>query len=149
MRAVVQRVFAASVEVAGEVVGAIGPGLLAFVGVANDDTDTDAVKLADKVTGLRIFEDGAGKMSRSLLDVGGGLLVVSQFTLYADTSRGKRPSFDRAMPPSQAEGLYERFIAAARERVPEVQSGRFRAMMRVVADNDGPVTLLLDTLALL
>jgi D-aminoacyl-tRNA deacylase len=149
MRAVVQRVFAARVEVSGEVVGEIGPGLLAFVGVATEDTERDALRLADKVTGLRIFEDGAGKMSRSLVDVGGGLLVVSQFTLYADTSRGKRPSFDRAMPPSQAEGLYERFIAAAREALPDVRAGRFRAMMRVLADNDGPVTLLLDTLAAL
>jgi len=147
MRAVVQRVFAARVEVSGELVGEIGPGLLAFVGVAKKDTERDALKLADKVTGLRIFEDEAGKMSRSVLDIGGGLLVVSQFTLYADTSRGKRPSFDRAMPPSQAERLYERFIAAAKETLPEVRAGRFRAMMRVVADNDGPVTLLLDTLA--
>jgi D-aminoacyl-tRNA deacylase len=147
MRAVVQRVFAARVEVSGEVVGEIGPGILAFIGVAKDDTERDALKLADKVTGLRIFADEAGKMSRSVLDTGGGLLVVSQFTLYADTSRGKRPSYDRAMPPSQAEVLYDRFIAAAGERVPRVQSGRFRAMMRIVADNDGPVTLLLDTLA--
>jgi D-tyrosyl-tRNA(Tyr) deacylase len=146
MRAVVQRVFAARVEVSGEVVGQIGPGLLAFVGVATGDTERDAIKMADKVTGLRIFEDENGKMSRSLLDVGGGLLVVSQFTLYGDTSRGKRPSFDRAMPPSHAEVLYERFVAAAKERIPVVQAGRFRAMMRVVADNDGPVTLLLDTL---
>jgi D-tyrosyl-tRNA(Tyr) deacylase len=147
MRAVVQRVSAARVEVSGEVVGEVGTGLLAFVGVATGDTERDALKLADKVTGLRIFEDDNGKMSRSLLDTGGGLLVISQFTLYGDTSRGKRPSFDRAMPPSQAEVLYERFVAAAKERIPVVQAGRFRAMMRVVADNDGPVTLLLDTLA--
>jgi D-aminoacyl-tRNA deacylase len=147
MRAVVQRVFDARVEVDGEIVGRIGAGLLAFVGVANEDTERDAVKLADKVTGLRVFDDDAGKMSRSLLDVGGGLLVVSQFTLYGDTSRGKRPSFDRAMPPSKAEVLYDRFIAAARETIPDVAAGRFRAMMRVVANNDGPVTLLLDTLA--
>ena len=145
MRAVVQRVSAARVEVAGHVTGAVGRGLVVFLGVGNGDTAEDARRLVDKVVSLRIFEDPLGKMSRSLLDVGGGLLVVSQFTLYADTSRGRRPSFDQAMPPEQAEDLYERFIAMAKDRAAGVEAGRFRAMMRVVVDNDGPVTVILDT----
>lgn len=145
MRAVVQRVREARVEVAGETVGAIGFGLVAFVGAGKDDNDADCVWLVDKISHLRVFEDEAGKMSRSLLDVGGGLLVVSQFTLYGDVSRGRRPSFDMAMKPEEAERLYERCVALAREKVGKVETGKFRAEMRVLVDNDGPVTILLES----
>ncbi len=145
MRAVVQRVHEARVEVSGQVVGAIGPGLLAFVGAGKGDTEADARWLVDKILHLRVFEDEAGKMSRDLAGIDGGLLIVSQFTLYGDVSRGRRPSFDAAMPPAEAERLYDRFVAMARERWPKVETGRFRAEMRVVADNDGPVTILIES----
>jgi D-tyrosyl-tRNA(Tyr) deacylase len=145
MRAVVQRVSAARVEVAGEVVGRIEKGLIAFVGIGKGDGEADARWLVDKIIGLRAFEDEQGKMNRALADVAGGLLLVSQFTLYGDTSRGRRPGFDAAMPPAEAEPLYERVVALARERHPTVETGRFRADMRVLVDNDGPVTLLLET----
>jgi D-tyrosyl-tRNA(Tyr) deacylase len=145
MRAVVQRVTAARVEVAGEVVGRIEKGLVAFVGIGKGDGEADARWLVDKIIGLRAFEDEQGKMNRALADVAGGLLLVSQFTLYGDTSRGRRPGFDAAMPPAEAEPLYERVVALARERHAVVETGRFRADMRVLVDNDGPVTLLLET----
>lgn len=145
MRAVVQRVREARVEVEGQVVGAIGQGLLAFVGAGKGDTEADARWLVDKILHLRVFEDDAGKMSRDLADIDGGLLIVSQFTLYGDVSRGRRPSFDAAMPPEEAERLYDRLVAMAREKWPKVETGRFRAEMRVLADNDGPVTILIES----
>jgi D-tyrosyl-tRNA(Tyr) deacylase len=145
MRAVVQRVTAARVEVAGEVVGRIEKGLVAFVGIGKGDGEANARWLVDKIIGLRAFEDEQGKMNRALADVAGGLLLVSQFTLYGDTSRGRRPGFDAAMPPAEAEPLYDRVVALARERHAAVETGRFRADMRVLVDNDGPVTLLLET----
>lgn len=145
MRAVVQRVGEARVEVEGETVGAIGKGLLAFVGAGKGDGEADAKWLVDKIVNLRIFEDEAGKMSRSLADIDGALLIVSQFTLYGDVSRGRRPSFDAAMPPIDAERLYERFVELARQSLAKVETGRFRADMRVVADNDGPVTIFIES----
>ena len=145
MRAVVQRVTAARVEVAGVVVGSIGRGLVAFVGIGKGDTLVQARYLVDKITGLRVFEDEQGKMNRALAEIAGGLLVVSQFTLYGDTSRGRRPGFDQAMPPAEAEHLYDEFVALARAHHSPVETGRFRADMRVLVDNDGPVTLLLET----
>ena len=141
MRAVVQRVFSARVEVLGETVGAIERGLVAFVGVGKGDGPADVAWVVEKVVGLRVFEDDAGKMSLALADVGGALLVVSQFTLYGDVSRGRRPSFDLAMPPAEAEPLVDLFVAEARARGVRVETGRFRAEMRVVVDNDGPVTI--------
>jgi len=145
MRAVVQRVLAARVEVSGEIVGQIGLGLVVFVGIGKDDAPADVDYLANKVLGLRVFADDEGKMNRALGDVGGGLLVVSQFTLFGDTSRGRRPSYADAMPPERAESLYEAFVARCRDAVAQVATGRFGADMRVVVDNDGPVTLLLDS----
>ena len=145
MRAVVQRVTAARVEVGGEVVGSIERGLVAFVGIGKGDGESEARYLADKIVALRVFEDDQGKMNRALADVVGGLLVVSQFTLYGDTSRGRRPGFDRAMAPAEAERLYDHFVALVRARHAPVATGRFRADMRVLVDNDGPVTLLLET----
>lgn len=147
MRAVVQRVSQAQVSVEGELVGKIEGGLCVLVGVGQGDAEADATTLADKVTNLRIFEDDAGKMNRSLLDVGGGLLAVSQFTLYGDTSRGRRPSFTAAMEPGRAEQLFERFCQACRAHGVTVATGRFRTHMSVSLVNDGPVTLLLDTQA--
>jgi D-tyrosyl-tRNA(Tyr) deacylase len=143
MRAVVQRVRRAEVAIAGEVVGRVGVGLLVFVGVGRADDESDAQHLVEKIVGLRVFADATGKMTSSLADVAGGLLVVSQFTLYGDVSRGRRPSFDGAMAPGPAEPLYDHFVALARRRVPQVATGRFGADMRVLVDNDGPVTLLL------
>ena len=145
MRAVVQRVTAARVEVAGELVGRIDRGLVAFVGIGKGDGEAEARYLVDKIAGLRVFEDDQGKMNLSLADVAGGLLLVSQFTLYGDTSRGRRPGFDRAMPPEEAERLYDRVVELARARHSPVETGRFRADMRVLVDNDGPVTLLVET----
>jgi D-aminoacyl-tRNA deacylase len=145
MRAVVQRVTEAKVTVDGEVTGQIGAGLCVLVGVGKDDSDTLADALADKVVRLRIFEDDAGKMNRSLLDVGGALLAVSQFTLFGDTSKGRRPSFVAAMEPGRAEQLFERFCLACRNLGVTVATGRFRTHMSVSLVNDGPVTLLLDT----
>ncbi|MET0593174.1 MAG: D-aminoacyl-tRNA deacylase [Polyangiaceae bacterium] len=145
MRAVVQRVTAARVEVAGEIVGQIEKGLVAFIGIGKGDGEAEARYLADKIVEMRVFEDDAGKMNRALADVSGGLLLVSQFTLYGDTSRGRRPGFDRAMPPAEAEKLYDHFVTLVRARYSPVATGRFRADMRVLVDNDGPVTLLLET----
>ncbi len=145
MRAVVQRVAAARVEVAGQIVGQIAKGLVAFVGIGKNDTDSDVEYLVDKIVLLRIFGDEQGKMNRALADVAGGLLIVSQFTLYGDVRRGRRPGFDDAMPPEPAERLYDSLVALAKTRHPIVETGRFRADMRVVVDNDGPVTILLET----
>lgn len=145
MRALIQRVSSARVEVEGRVTGSIGAGLLVLLGVRREDTAADADALLEKLLGLRIFEDTEGKMNLSLLDTGGALLVVSQFTLYGDTRKGRRPGFDMAAPPEQANLLYERFVAQARERGVETQTGVFRAMMSVSLTNEGPVTFLVET----
>ena len=145
MRAVVQRVRRARVEVDGAITGEIEVGLVAFVGAGEGDLDDDVAYVVGKVVGLRVFTDDSGKMTRSLADVGGGLLVVSQFTLFGDVRRGLRPSFDGAMEPVGAERLYERFVALARERGVPVATGRFRADMKVFVENDGPVTILVDS----
>jgi len=145
MRAVVQRVSRAKVTVGSEITGEIESGSLILLGVAAKDTEADADYLVEKVLNLRIFEDGEGKMNLSLLEVKGGLLVVSQFTLYGDTRRGRRPSFIDAAPPEQANRLYEYFVAKAREQVSHVGTGRFQAMMDVELVNDGPVTIILDS----
>jgi D-aminoacyl-tRNA deacylase len=144
MRALLQRASQARVEVDGEVTGAIGRGFAVLLGVREDDTEADAVWLANKVAGLRLFEDGEGKMNLALADVGGSLLVVSQFTLYGDASRGRRPSFSHAARPEVAEPLVEVFVATLREAGLEVATGVFGAMMEVVIHNDGPVTLLVE-----
>ena len=145
MRAVVQRVSQASVTVENETVGQIGCGFLVLLGVGTDDTTADADYLAKKIVGLRVFEDDAGKMNRGLLDVGGDLLVVSQFTLWGDCRKGRRPSFVAAAPPEQADSLYQHFVSVARTEGVKVETGRFRAEMQVSLVNDGPVTLLLDS----
>ncbi len=145
MRAVVQRVSSASVTVAGEVVGAIGPGLLVLLGVRTDDTQEDVVVTAGKIVGLRIFEDAEGKMNRSLAEAGGAMLVVSQFTLYGDCRKGRRPSFIDAARPEQANALYESFCAEVRGQGIPVETGRFQQHMDVSLVNDGPVTLLIDS----
>lgn len=145
MRAVVQRVSSAQVEVAGERVAEMESGLLALVGVAADDDPLAADELARKLVELRIFEDDAGRMNRSLLDVGGTLGIVSQFTLLADVRKGRRPSFNAAAAPEQAEPLVERVAIRAGELGAPVVTGRFRAAMQVSLVNDGPVTLLIDT----
>ncbi len=144
MRAVVTRVASAAVTVDGETVGAIGPGLLVLLGIRTDDTEREADRIADRVCGARIFEDEAGKMNRNLEAVGGSILIVSQFTLYADC-RSRRPGFTAAARPETAIPLYERVIAACRARGFSVETGRFGADMQVSSVNDGPVTLLLDT----
>lgn len=145
MRALVQRVAEARVEVDGEVVGAIGPGLCVLVGVTHSDDEAAAGKLASKVWGLRIFDDADGVMNQSAADTGGEVLVVSQFTLYGDTRKGRRPSFVGAAPPEEAIPLYERFIELLEERAPgPVETGEFGAMMEVRLNNDGPVTLVLE-----
>ncbi len=145
MRAVVQRARRARVEVAGEVTGAIERGLVAFVGAADGDTDADLNYTVNKVVGLRVFPDAEGKMRHALADVGGELLVISQFTLFGDVRRGNRPGFEGAMEPVGAERLYERFVAEARSRGIRVATGRFRADMMVFVENDGPVTILVDS----
>lgn len=145
MRAVVQRVSKACVRVDSEVVGEIRGGLLVFLGVGREDTEKDVDFLAEKTTGLRIFPDEAQKMNLSLLDAGGAMLVVSQFTLHGDCRKGRRPAFIAAAPPEQAEPLYERFVARVENLGVRVATGRFGAMMEVELVNDGPVTLLLDS----
>jgi D-tyrosyl-tRNA(Tyr) deacylase len=145
MRAVVQRVSSASVTVEGRVVGEIGPGLLVLVGVSASDAEADADYLVAKICGLRIFEDGDGKMNRSVADVGGAVLAVSQFTLYGDVRRGKRPSFDNAARTERARELYEYFVAQIRQRGLHCETGQFQAEMSVSLVNQGPVTLLLDS----
>lgn len=144
MRAVVTRVKSASVEIDGKVSGQIGRGYLILLGVGPNDTEETAVKLADKICNLRIFEDENGKMNRSLEQAGGSILVVSQFTLYADTS-SRRPGFTGAAKPDLAVPLYEKFMARCRERGFDVQHGEFGADMQVFSQNDGPVTILFDT----
>jgi D-aminoacyl-tRNA deacylase len=145
MRAVVQRVSRAKVTVGSEVTGEIKRGLLVLLGVALADSEGDADHIVDKVLNLRIFEDENGKMNLSLLESGGGLLVVSQFTLYGDTRRGRRPSFVNAAPPAEANRLYEYFVLKAGKQMTNVQTGRFQAMMEVELVNDGPVTIILDS----
>ena len=141
MLALLQRVREARVEVGGRVIGAIGPGLLVLVCAEPADTEAQATRLVDKILKLRIFGDEAGKMNRSVVDVGGGLLVVSQFTLAADTTGGNRPSFTGAAPPEQGRRLYEAVLRLARERHPQVEQGEFGADMQVHLVNDGPVTI--------
>jgi len=145
MRAVVQRVSSASVAVDKRLIGQIGPGLLVLLGVATSDAEADAEYLAEKIAGLRIFEDGAGKMNLSVAGVGGGVLAISQFTLYGDVRRGKRPSFDEAARPDRARELYEYFVAQIRRRGLRCETGQFQAMMSVSLVNQGPVTILLDS----
>jgi D-tyrosyl-tRNA(Tyr) deacylase len=144
MRAVVQRVTHASVRVDGEVVGAIGAGLCAFIGVTHDDEEARARKLADKLWHLRVLDDGTGTMNRSLAEAGGEILVISQFTLYGDTSRGRRPSWVAAARPEHAEPLVDTVVARLRELGAGVATGQFRAHMLVALENDGPVTVTLD-----
>ena len=145
MRAVVQRVSRASVTVEGRVAGSIGHGLLVLLGVGRGDGEADGDYLADKLAGLRVFPDEAGQMNRSVAEAGGALLVVSQFTLYGDCRRGRRPSYSEAAPPEEAERLYEHVCARLRAAGLAVAQGVFRAMMDVELVNDGPVTLLLDS----
>lgn len=147
MKAVIQRVQHASVTVDGEVVGSIGPGLLVLLGAGHADTDADARFMAAKIANMRIFSDADGKFNHALADVGGSVLLVSQFTLYADTRKGRRPSFIDAAPPALAEPLVERCAALLREAAISVQMGRFGAHMEVSLLNDGPVTILLDSKA--
>jgi D-aminoacyl-tRNA deacylase len=145
MKAVIQRVTRASVEVDGVVIGRIDAGLLVLLGVAKEDSEADAQYLMDKLIGLRIFSDTEGKMNRSIIDIGGKLLIVSQFTLLGDTAKGRRPGFDRAATPERARTLYELIIGMARDRGILVETGRFGAHMRVSLENDGPVTFLIDS----
>ncbi len=145
MRAVVQRVEKAEILVDGKSVASIGKGLLVFVGVHENDTPRDGEYLADKILPMRIFEDGQGKMNLSLQDVEGDLLLVSQFTLYGDARKGRRPSYSEAMIPERAADLYRAFVSLCRERYPRVSSGIFAADMKVHLINDGPVTLLLES----
>jgi len=145
MRAVVQRVSRAQVTVNGDIAGKIGLGLLVLLGVGRDDTESDATYLAEKIAGLRVFEDAGGKMNRSVQDVGGSVLAVSQFTLYGDVKRGKRPSFDDAAPPEKARQFYEFFVGQIRAAGLRCETGRFQEMMKVELVNEGPVTILLDS----
>src|SRR5512143_2987414 len=145
MRAVVQRVSKASVAVDGNVIGQIELGLLVLIGVSANDAQSDADYLAEKILGLRIFDDDAGKMNRSVVDVGGAVLAISQFTLFGDVRRGKRPSFDGAARPDQARELYEYFVAQIRRLNLRCETGQFQAMMSVSLTNEGPVTILLDS----
>jgi D-tyrosyl-tRNA(Tyr) deacylase len=145
MRTVVQRVREARVELDGQVAGQIGVGLLVLVGVAKTDTRRDADYMADKVAGLRVFPDEAGKMNRNVREAGGSLLIVSQFTLYGDVRRGRRPSFDGAAGPEQARLLYEYFVETVRARGVPVETGSFQTLMSVHLINDGPVTIIVDS----
>lgn len=145
MRAVVQRVSHAKVTINDWISGEIGLGLLVLLGVGHEDTEADATYLAEKIAGLRIFEDHNGKMNRSVQDVGGSVLAVSQFTLYGDVRRGKRPSFDAAAPPEHARRLYEFFVELIRASGLRCETGRFQEMMQVELINEGPVTILLDS----
>jgi D-tyrosyl-tRNA(Tyr) deacylase len=145
MRACIQRVSRARVVVEGEVVGEIGRGLLVLLGVSATDTDTETSWMAEKIVGLRIFDDPDGKMNLSLADVGGSMLVVSQFTLYGDCRKGRRPSFIDAAPPESAEAVYEKFVAQVSAAGIPTATGRFRTTMAVELTNDGPVTIWIDT----
>lgn len=145
MRACIQRVSEARVSIRGEVVGVIGHGLVVLLGIGETDTEREVAWMADKIASLRIFEDDAGKMNRSLTDVGGAMLVVSQFTLFGDCRKGRRPSFIAAAPPQLAEWLYDAFVARVRGAGIHVATGKFREHMMVSLVNDGPVTLWIDT----
>ncbi len=145
MRCVVQRVTSSSVTVDGVVSGQIGPGLMVLIGISTEDTDADLKYMAEKVPNLRIFDDENGVMNRSVLDAGGSILAVSQFTLYGDARGGRRPSYIRAAKPDKADELYERLIACWREKGIHVETGIFRTEMKVALVNDGPVTILLDS----
>ena len=145
MRCVVQRVASSSVTVNGETCGSIGPGLMVLIGVSADDTEADLKYMAEKVPNLRIFDDENGVMNRSVLDAGGSILAVSQFTLYGDARGGRRPSYIRAAKPDKADGLYEQLIARWRDKGIHVETGIFRTDMKVSLVNDGPVTILLDS----
>lgn len=145
MRAVVQRVREASVTVGGSKIAEIGPGLLALIGISREDTREDLEWMARKIADLRVFEDQDGKMNRSLLETCGELLLVSQFTLYGDCRKGRRPSYTDAAPPAEAAERYDEFVRIVRERIPDARSGRFQAMMDVSLVNSGPVTLILDS----
>ncbi|MBN2645840.1 MAG: D-tyrosyl-tRNA(Tyr) deacylase [Desulfuromonadaceae bacterium] len=145
MRAVLQRVSEARVDVAGETVGAIGEGLMVLLGVAQQDARSDLDYLVDKIVNLRIFEDDEGKMNRSVLDIQGAVLAVSQFTLLADCRKGRRPGFSAAAPPDEANRLYQEFVAQLRQRGVQVETGVFQADMQVRLVNNGPVTLMLDS----
>jgi D-aminoacyl-tRNA deacylase len=145
MRAVIQRVTSCSVTVENQLISRIGPGLMVLLGVAREDEPADADWLAEKVAGLRIFEDENGKMNRSLVDTNGEMLVVSQFTLFGDCRKGRRPSFINAAPPEKAENLYLHFVNRMRQLGIPVQTGQFQAMMAVALVNDGPVTLIVDS----
>ncbi len=145
MRAVLQRVSSAKVTVDGETTGEIGAGILILLGVGKDDVEADASYLVEKIVKLRIFDDEDGKMNRSVIDIEGRLLVVSQFTLYADARKGRRPSYIGAASPDEAERLYNFFVEESRKLVSSVETGRFQAMMDVELVNDGPVTIILDT----
>ena len=146
MRAVIQRVESASVEVDKKVVGKIGKGLLIFLGIAHEDSEKDTDYLVDKINNLRIFEDEDEKMNLSLLDIKGEVLLVSQFTLYADCRKGRRPSYDKAAKPEFAEKIYEEFIQRLKSKISKVETGIFGANMKVNLINSGPVTILLDSL---
>jgi D-aminoacyl-tRNA deacylase len=145
VRAILQRVIRAEVRVRGRVVGRIANGLVVLLGVARDDTEADAAFIVDRTLGLRVFADSAGKMNLSLGAVGGQLLVISQFTLLADTASGRRPSFIRAAPPEEAGRLYEHFVSLVRKRDVKVETGEFGALMEVELVNEGPVTIILDS----
>jgi D-aminoacyl-tRNA deacylase len=145
VRAILQRVSRAEVRIAGRPVGTIGRGFVVLLGVAKDDTEADALFIADRTLGMRVFADDAGKMNLALDAVGGALLVISQFTLLADTESGRRPSFTRAAPPDEARRLYEHFVSLARKRNVKVETGEFGATMEVDLVNDGPVTIILDS----
>jgi len=145
MRAIVQRVSESSVTVDGEVIGSIGPGLMVLLGVTHEDTEKEADYLADKIINLQIFSDDAGKMNRSLLDTEGEMLVVSQFTLYGDCSKGRRPSFIQAAAPDKGNALYEYFVKKIRDNGVATATGRFGAMMDVSLVNDGPVTIIVES----
>ncbi len=145
MRAVLQRVSSAKVSVDGEIIGEIGRGILVLLGISREDSETEAKYLLEKTLNLRIFEDSEGKMNLSLIDIRGELLVVSQFTLYGDARKGRRPSFIKAALPQTANKLYEFFVSEAEKQIKKVETGQFQAMMNVELINDGPVTILLDT----
>ena len=146
MRMLLQRVSSASVTVDGVVAGKIGKGLLLFLGIGREDSEEQAAYLLDKSINLRVFEDDSGKMNRSLLEIGGGLLIVSQFTLYAGIDRGRRPGFDQAAPPELARRLYDYFVNIAKSRIANVQTGVFQAHMTVTIANEGPVTIFHDSI---
>jgi len=146
MRVVLQRVKQAEVAVSGETIGRIGSGLLVLAAVSRHDNENDLIWMSRKIIDLRVFDDDDGNLNLSLRDVQGQLLVVSQFTLYGDCKKGRRPSYSEAAPPAQAEALYNRFVEIMRDAVPGVQTGRFQAEMEVRLTNDGPVTLILDSI---